>query len=182
MDHSPRSTTLTPSSTTTAMTPNLVSTLTDQAMDQTPDSPVHGSTREELPTGKATASSIASSGTTVPVRPPRPPADIVELDDVSTQTGTQEPIIISVEPEREPSLSPSEVTSASESPWRDGTYLRSPMVEVEELDGMEEDEILADSITVVGDDPERSVHDERELFTKIARELALGLYDGYSSN
>ena len=183
MDRSPRSTTLSPSSTTTAMTPNPAQTLGDQAMDQTPDAPLplplHDSTAEELPVKERPASPLPTHEATVPVCPPRPLPDAVEASDEDpTHPGAQEPIIISVEPEREPSPSPSEVTSASGSPWQDGSYLRSPEVEVEELDGMEEDEVLAESITVVGDDPERSMFDQKEILTQIAREFALGSHPG----
>lgn len=177
MDRSPRSTTLSPSSTTTAMTPNPAPTLADQAMDQTPDAPLplHDPTTEELPVKELPTSPVPTHEATAAVCPPRPLPDAVETsDDGPVYPDAQEPIIISVEPEREPSLSPSEITSASGSPWQDGSYLRSPEVEVEELDGMEEDEVLAESITVVGDDPERSLFDHKEILNQIAREFALG--------
>jgi len=181
MDRSPRSTTLSPSSTTTAMTPNPAPTLADQAMDQTPDAPLplHGSMAEELPVEQLPTSSLPAHETTVPVCPPRPLPDSTETSgNGPTHPSAQEPIIISVEPEREPSLSPSEITSASASPWQDGSYLRSPEVEVEELDGMEEDEVLAETITVVGDDPERSMFDHKEILNQVAREFALGSHPG----
>ncbi|KAF8458424.1 hypothetical protein BGX38DRAFT_565911 [Terfezia claveryi] len=177
MDRSPRSTTLSPSSTTTAMTPNPAPTLADQAMDQTPDAPLplHDSTTEELPVKELPTSPVPTREATAPVCPPRPLPDAVETsEDGPTYPDAQEPIIISVEPEREPSLSPSVITSASGSPWQDGSHLRSPEVEVEELDGMEEDEVLTESITVVGDDPERSMFDHKEILNQIAREFALG--------
>ena len=182
MDRSPRSTTLSPSSTTTAMTPNPAPALADQAMDQTPDAPppLYGSTTEELPVKELPASPVPTTyEATAPVCPPRLLPDAGEAsDDGPTYCGAQEPIIISVEPEREPSLSPSEITSASASPWQDGCFLRSPEVEVEELDGMEEDEVLAESITVVGDDSERSMFDHKEILHQIAREFALGSHPG----
>ena len=124
---------------------------------------------------KLPASPVPTHEATALVGPPRPLPDAVEASDGSpTYPGAQEPIIISVEPEREPSLSPSEIASASGSPWQDGSYLRSPEVEVEELDGMEEDEVLAESITVVGDDPEKSMFGHKEILNQIAREFALG--------
>ena len=178
MDQSPRSTTLTPSSTTTTTmtsTGNPATTLATQAMDQTPDTPPQGNILEESSAGEEESKASPSIDTVnikAPVDIPTPPANPTEPND-PTQTDSQEPIIISVEPEREPSLSPSDISSAPESPWQGETYMRSP--EVEELEGMEEDEVLADSITVVGEDPERSILDQ-EMLNQMARDFALCLY------
>lgn len=169
MDRSPRSTTLTPSSSTIVTSPTPVTILADQGMEHTPDTPLQDPTIEDLTAGEVPAiPTEASDESKADDFLPLPSVDSNGTDDSS-----QEPLIILVEPEKDVSSSPSEVTSTSGSPWQDESYLRSPEVEVEEVDGMEDDEVVAESVAVIGNEYERYIPDRRDA-NLMARELACG--------
>lgn len=169
MDRSPRSTTLTPSSSTIVTSPTPVTILADQGMEHTPDTPLHDPTIEGLTAGEALAlPAEPSDGSKDSDSPP-----LSHVTSNGADVSSQVPLIISVEPGKDVSSSPSEVTSTSGSPWQDESYLRSPEVEVEEVDGMEDDEVVAESVAVVGSEYERYILDRRDA-NLMARELASG--------
>ena len=145
-------------------------------MDQAPDSPL-----QTLSTDDLAAEEIAASAPSTPVKPTinvrslGPLSAPKDLDHDAVQAARPELTEPPADADKPISVSSSEVTSASQSPWQDGSYLRSPEVEIEELEGMDEDEVLAESVTVVGHDPDQySV--QKEAFHQISRELALSWY------
>ncbi|KAF8454617.1 hypothetical protein BDZ91DRAFT_747404 [Kalaharituber pfeilii] len=175
---SPRSATLTPSSTTVVTTPAASVMVGDLSMDQSPDTPLQTITTDGLAEEEISASPSATPSTTTLnvslTRPAAPPAEVEchgTEEEEEGETVTAESAEAVSEPEKEVSLSPSEVTSGSQSPWQDGSYLRSPEVEVEELEGMEEDEVLAESVTVVGQDSDL-LADQKDAFSQFAREFS----------